>query len=284
MSYDVFTGILKMMDEFQGTNAKIDFEYYHDDIASKILKEKYHIDEIAGTGNTVYRAINLLDWLSSHTYHFGNYDNHVTKNALDLLEYSYDKELEHGINCRSLSITLAECCLAVGLYARAVYLMPFSPYDGDSHVVCEVYIPENNKWIMLDPTYNGYVMDENDNIYSVLELRHALANRCKLKFCDKFNYNGDFNIDFKDINEYYAKDLFYLQCRRIHTYNSEELSGNPTIIFAPVGYDVKKSIIANIEYRIKAYGRNERLEKLRRSIEKDNAIYADASELERAPF
>ena len=162
--------------------------------------------------------------------------------------------------------------------------MPLSPYDDDNHVVCEVFIPENNKWIMLDPTYNGYIMDENNSICSVLELRHALANRVNLKFSDKFNYNGDYNIDFKDVETYYAKNLFYLKCREIHTYNSEQLDANKIITFAPIGYDVKKSMLSNIDYRINKWGNHEWLQKWRNSINKDNLIYSSKNILKKTPL
>jgi hypothetical protein len=284
MSYDIYTGILKMMDEFQDMNSNINFQYNYDIASSKRLKIKYHIDEISGTSSTLSKAMNLLDWLSSHIYHVGNYDGHIANNALELLAYSYDNGLECGINCRSLSITLSECCLAIGLKARAVFLMPLSPYDDDNHVVCEVFIPESNKWIMLDPTYNGYIMDENNNIFNVLELRHALANRVKLKFCDKFNYNGDYNVDFKDIETYYAKNLFYLKCNEIHTYNSEQLDDNKIIVFAPIGYDVKKSMLTNIDYRTDKWGDSEWLQKRRLLIKKDNLIYCSENKLKKTPF
>lgn len=284
MDYDAYAGILKMMDDFQDMNAHIEFNYNYDDAVSRKLKSKYHVDEIAGEGNTLSKAINLLTWISSHIYHDGDYDGHITNNALDLLEYSYDNGLEHGINCRSLSATLVGCYLAIGLKARVVYLMPISPYDRDNHVVCEVYIPENNRWNMFDPTYNGYIMNENDEIYSVIELRYALANRANLKFCDKFNYNGDYNIDFENIKAYYAKNLFYLKCREIQAYNSEQLDDNRIIIFAPKGYDVKKSVLANIEYRIKTSGYNERLRSSKNSIESNTLIYAGENELIKAPF
>lgn len=284
MCYDVYTGMLKMMDEFHDMDLELVFKYSYDDDASKKLKDKYHIEKISGDRNTLSKSINLLRWLSGHTYHVGDYDGHIANNALNLLEYSYDNGLKCGINCRSLSITLSECCLAVGLKARAVYLMPFSPYDHDNHVVCEVFVPENNKWIMLDPTYNGYITDEDGGIYGVLELRHALANRTKLKFNPEFNYNGDYNIDFKDMEAYYAKDLFYLKCKEIHTYDSEQLDGNRTIVFAPVGYDVKKSMLLNNEYRIGTDGSSEHLKNMKKSIEKDSLVYAGVDKLKEAPL
>ena len=73
-----------------------------------------------------------------------------------LLAYSFQNQ-EHGINCLNKAKILAESCLALGIYARRVFLYPFSPYDFDSHVVCEIYEEKLRKWIMLDPTTDGYL-------------------------------------------------------------------------------------------------------------------------------
>ena len=52
---------------------------------------------------------------------------------------------------RSVSlITVADVCQAALLY---------SPYDGDNHVVSEIYDPELGKWVMLDPTTGCYFID-----------------------------------------------------------------------------------------------------------------------------
>ena len=38
--------------------------------------------------------------------------------------------------------------------------MPMSLGDRDNHVVCEAYARDLGKWIMVDPTYGGYITDE----------------------------------------------------------------------------------------------------------------------------
>lgn len=67
--------------------------------------------------------------------HQSDYNNHVPCNSLDLLAYCFEKP-DVGINCLNKAKILAECCLALGIYARRRGGMPCSPYDGDNHADC----------------------------------------------------------------------------------------------------------------------------------------------------
>ena len=271
MSYEVYAGILKMLDEFQDGDLDIRIVYRKSAELSR-LDEKYGITDIAKGDGDFAKAVALLEWISSHVRHKGNYDNHIARNAEALLDYAYDKGDECGINCVSLSIALTECLLLVGLRARSLYLMPFSPYDGDNHVVCEVWISEWNKWVMLDPTYSGYVKDSDGQVLSVIELRNTLANRASITFSDGFSYNGNKKIDFEDTKTYYAKDLFYFMCTEAQGYNADQFDAK-RITFAPVGYDVRKSMLANIAYRIEKQGDADWLRTWRSKVEGMSIIY-----------
>lgn len=105
--------------------------------------------------------------------------------------FSFDQGKENGINCLSLSIALTECLLGLGICARAMSIMPMSPYDRDNHVVCEAYARDLGKWIMVDPTYGGYITDEQGNILNLMEMRECLSNRQTLCYSENYNYNGD---------------------------------------------------------------------------------------------
>lgn len=272
-----------MMDSFQSSNKAVNFHYdYHESFYK--LEEKYELSKIAGNNSTMNMAINLLDWLSNNVYHDGSSNVQVEHNALALLEYSFGKGKDFGINCCNLSITLAECCLALGLKARAIYIMPLSPYDGDNHVVCEVWISELNKWVMLDPTYNSYVMDINGSILNTYELRTVLANREEVVFSEKFNYNGNYAQDKDEIIAYYAKDLFYFFCMEIHTFNSDVLDSNRQLFFVPIGYDVKKANLANIDYRIENWGETDWLKEHKELTKNMEFIYCPIEELLKSPI
>ena len=81
--------------------------------------------------------------------------------------------------------------LGLGICARAMSIMPMSPYDRDNHVVCEAYARDLGKWIMVDPTYGGYITDEQGNILNLMEMRECLSNRQTLCYSKNYNYNGD---------------------------------------------------------------------------------------------
>lgn len=269
--YDLYAGILRMLDEFRDDGRKVEL-LYRMDTELDILKEKYQLLEIIGSGNDFSKIVALLQWEASHVFHKGNYDNHVKNTAMDLFNYAFDKGIDFGINCRSLSIALTECYLAVGIKARTVYLMPFSPNDGDNHVVCEAWSEELKKWIMVDPTYGVYLMDENRTPLNVLEIREKLAFQKELILSDGYHYNGS-SIDQKEIITYYAKDFFYFQIYMVQGYDTEKIENNSMLHVVPNGYDVKKSKLANIDYRIKNWGDSEGIQNWRKNVEDDVIIY-----------
>ena len=155
---NVYRGILFHHQEFEkGNGDAIIYEF--DCPAFDELRTKYDLLRIAGKGSDFARAKRLLHYLAPRLTHASWYDNHIECNALRLLEYSLGNP-DQGINCLNKSKILAECCLAVGIYARRVRIMPYSPYDFDNHVVVEIYDQALEKWIMLDPTTDGYFIDE----------------------------------------------------------------------------------------------------------------------------
>lgn len=268
--FDVYTGILKMVDDFYDSGMDITIRYLLDTDYSE-LSAAYKLNDIAGNKSDFDKALNLLNWISSNIYHYGSYDNHVTNTAMELFKYALGKGEKNGINCRSLSIALTECLLAIGIKARTVYIMPFSPYDFDNHVVCEAWIAELDKWVMLDPTYNLYATHNNVPL-SILELRSLLAQQEEINFNAEANYNRT-PINKEEILTYYAKDLFSFVICDVQGSNSESMSGKRIISITPCGYDVKKSTLANIDFRIKKWGNNEAMQAWRKSAEAEQIIY-----------
>ena len=80
--------------------------------------------------------------------------------------------------------------------------MPQSHNDMDNHVAVMVWIPEKNKWIMLDPSFNAYLSDSEGNILSPVELREKLASG------ETINLNSDAKIGSNWYLNYLAKDMF----------------------------------------------------------------------------
>lgn len=202
--YIMEAGILRNNLEFHdGTDYELTYDFSHDNYAT--LKSKYNLEDTAKDGTEFERALRLMDEYAPRLTHESYYDNHVPVNALDLLEYSLDNK-KQGINCRAKAQILNEMCLSLGIYSRKVWIKPYSGYDGDCHVVNEVWDASLNKWVMLDITNNEYWVDENSTPLSVLEIREKAALR---EFCTPVEV-GDKTNNLQGLKEKHIGDFLYI--------------------------------------------------------------------------
>ena len=243
----VYSGILYHNQKFTEGN-RGDFTYDFSCPEYKVLREMYHLADIAGKGTDFQRAKRLMHAFASRLPHASNYDNHVECNALKLLEYCLDNP-EQGINCMNKSKILQEMCMAVGIYARRVWIMPYSPYDFDNHVVTEIFDRELNKWIMLDMTADTWFVNEEKRPLSVLEIRSRFAND---EFVTAVSYH-DRQKDMErlreknmDMNAYICKNMFYFLIDR----DSKFGDSDTWLLFAPASFSRKQSVIGNTSFRI----------------------------------
>ncbi len=269
--YNVYAGILKMSDVFHDDGKEIEIKYILNENRMELC-EKYHIDKVAGNNGDFQKAENLLIWLSANTYHRGDYDNHIHPDALSLLDYSF-KNPQKGINCTALSIILSQCLAALGMKSRVLRLVPYSPYDVDCHVVCETYVTELKKWIMLDPTFGTYVTDENNMPLSVWEIRTRLADKKEIRFFEKAHYNNS-EFSVKETTEYYAKDMYIIELNEIQGAFSE----SPLVIsIVPLGFDIKKRENISAKFIMEQIGNLEWIVKMLDGLENKTFVCKDTS-------
>ena len=196
--YIMEAGILRNNLEFaDGEDLEIAYDFDHEEYPQLI--SQYGIDKIAGEGSEFERALRLMSEFAPRLTHKSDYDNHVEMSALALLKYSLDNK-NNGINCRNKAQILNEMCLALGIYSRKVWIMPYSGYDSDCHVVNEVWDSTLCKWVMLDITNNQYWVDGNGTPLSVLEIREKGAMQ---EFCTPVE-PGD---SMKDLNVLHKKHI-----------------------------------------------------------------------------
>lgn len=245
--FDIYSGILVNHLEFRpGPGASPVYDFDCPEFGT--LREKYALGKLAGRGGTFQRARRLLHHFAPRLTHFSNYDNHVPCDALSLLEYSYERP-DQGINCLNKAKILAECCLAVGICARRVGIMPYSPYDNDNHVVTEIYDPGLGKWIMLDPSTDGYFVDEAGAPLPVLEIRERFAHRQFAAFVTSTERKNGLRKLWDrhmELNTYFCKNLFWLRVERYNGFGSK----GEWLSFVPAGYNLKQNRIAQVEYRL----------------------------------
>lgn len=221
--YIMEAGMLRNQLELrQSGDVTLHYDFDCEDYAALI--ERYEIDDIAGSGSELERALRLMDEFAPRLHHESWYDNHIEMKALFLLEYSLDNRSQ-GINCRSKAQILNEMCLALGIYARKVWIMPNSGYDSDCHVVNEIWDTSLEKWIMLDITNNQYWVDEAGTPLSVLEIRTKGAMQ---EFCTPVTVGDRLNdpakLKQKHISEflYIMKNMMYMQYCDTYTVGESE--------------------------------------------------------------
>ena len=244
--YLLLTGALRVFNNFTKTECK-NFFIEHDtkNMKFELLRNQYSLLKIAGNGNDFSKAVNLMRWVNENILHCGGDDNvEIQRDPISILEYSFQKGRVPGIYCRHRAVVFTECCLAVGITARTIHCLPFSPNDFDSHVVSMVYINEFNKWVLFDQCNNAYFTDKNGIALSPLEARNLLG-RDEINVCETIQ---------KDVNyykQYMAKNLFYIKFWAKNTFGTDLIENQTTYHLTPLGFNAKDREIAYCEYAIK---------------------------------
>lgn len=205
-----------------------DFSYQSSDHADLTkIRTKYGLDAIAGKGSDIQRAKRLLKWFHEEVPH-NDAPNIESLNAISIIDSYRSKKQAHG--CYPLSIAMNEVFLAMGFQSRTVICFSGKyPNPEGGHVINSVYIPSLKKWIYMDPQDNAYIMDENDNLLSIAEVRERLINGGVLKLNADANYHGKAD----DINDYLytfmAKNLYRLICPLKSEFGSQTRAKGRTI-------------------------------------------------------
>ncbi|MBI2851370.1 MAG: transglutaminase domain-containing protein [Chloroflexi bacterium] len=260
--YMLLTGALRVFQDFSSSNVKeLSFVYDFNNEYFNLLKHKYPIIDIAGKGDDLSKALNLMRWVYNNTWHNGDKDFSFLKpNSISILDYCFGKGPEFAINCFLHAVIFTECCLAIGLKARTISCLPFSPYDFDNHVVSMVFMPSLKKWVMLDPDTNAYFLDPNGNILSPWEARQILAANGEITVNTDIDTKSNKSLRAKsfraktgEYKEYMAKNLFYIACSRINTFGTNRTNlgaSQETLYLAPKGFNIAERELANRQYRV----------------------------------
>ena len=155
---------------------EIEFTYDFDDPRLAQLDAKWNLRETAGAGDTQSQALNLLHWLCAHTVK-GNPQSLPEGLRMDadaLLDWSFDQP-GNGPNGKHLSVILSECLLAVGVRAYVLWGFP-KVFNGQKACMVQAWLPEEDRWILLDPSFGTYFTDRTGRILSAPEARKRLGS------------------------------------------------------------------------------------------------------------
>ncbi len=115
----------------------------------------------------------LLKQLSAVLSHDGM-GHHHAKGFGTIEQFVYAKEHDSCTNCRGMAMIFSGIMRAYGFRSSYVELVPKEGQDEMIHVVCDVYVPEWKKYILVDPTV-GAIYYRDGKPLSLMELRNVLA-------------------------------------------------------------------------------------------------------------
>lgn len=230
-----YLDILKEGNKYSTTSSNEIPEFVYQDSTNKNLvklRSNYKLDSIAGNGNESSRIINLMEWVHNKFKHNGSVLNPKEKNTTSYVEQC---KIGNGITCRGLAIVLNELYLAIGIPSRIVTCMPKEKSFDECHVINSVFNKELGKWIWIDPTHEAYVMDENGNLLSIIDVRNKLVNSEPLILNPEANWNHQESTTKEYyLYQYMAKNLYRLEIPLHSKYNFETFSKGKTIEYLEV--------------------------------------------------
>ncbi|MCZ4223994.1 transglutaminase domain-containing protein [Pedobacter rhodius] len=228
----------------------VSFQYQNsNDSALVALRNKYKLDSVSGFGNSQSRVLNVMHWVHNTLRHNGTEESGIKKlNADEILTSAKKRGI--GVSCGELATVLNDCYLALGWSSKKIYCFPQDSLknDPDSHVINAVYLPNEEKWIMVDPTNDAYVMDETGALLSIEEVRERIVNGKPLILNPDANWNRRISMTKENyLFSYMAKNLYrlYTPVRSTYDYESKAVKNRQYITLAPVGYKDSGSSFPN---------------------------------------
>ncbi|RAK69391.1 transglutaminase domain-containing protein [Hymenobacter edaphi] len=114
------------------------------------LREQYHLDAVVqGAADDTERALRLLHWVHQRWRHDGS-NEPAKKDAISILE---EAQTGKQFRCVEYGIVATACLNAYGLKSRVLGLKTRdveTTESGAGHVLLETWLPDRQKWAMLD--------------------------------------------------------------------------------------------------------------------------------------
>ena len=199
------------------------------------------LDALAASSESTWeKAVTLACFVAANIPHDNQKEWLAERNAITLWECS--RRVSTGFNCRWHSTILSELMLSAGIKNRFITCLPENKKDGDCHVVNIVWLPELNKWAMIDSDMVEYVIDSDGVPLSLEEMRESIINDIPLNVQVLPGFEDSWVAKpsgIKYMQTYWAKNLYWFAS---HTTYGFDLEGKRTlpdsyVCLVPPGYD-----------------------------------------------
>ena len=167
------------------------------------LINMFHLDEVLEGKNDIQIMQELMKIINENFTHNGSVAITDRTDPLSIIALHNEKG---GIECRGLSLLLSEMLRLAKIEAKPIMCIS-AKEPAECHVVVHAYSPSLNQWIMLDPTYNLMLTDEEGHYLDLPGLRSALINNEVIHANSEANYNSA-PFSMARYREYMTKNTF----------------------------------------------------------------------------
>ena len=217
--YEERVDALRSSGEYAADTNVFSMRIIQDSARAKEICDYFQLDTLfPENADTWAKAVAIGKFVASNIPHDNQkkWPEHV--NAIGLWEYT--KDVAPAFNCRLHSLLTFELLLAENIKARYITCMPQDEHDQDCHVVNEVWLPELNKWAMVDTDMGGhYVTDKNGTPLSLKEMREHYISGEKMMMHYAFG-EGSSKVD--DYYAYMAKNTYWFSSWGTLSYYQED--------------------------------------------------------------
>lgn len=210
---------LRSSGQYMPDTAQSRIRIIQDSTRAQEIRDYFQLDTLySKDADTWTKSLQIGKFVASNIPHDNQVEWPKNVNAIGLWEYT--KEVAPAFNCRLHSILTFELLLAAGIDAKYVTCMPMDKNDNDCHVVNEVWLPELNKWAMLDTDMGGYfVTDLSGTPLSLSEMREHYISGEKMQMYPGFK-KGKKRVDW--YYAYMAKNTYWFSCWGELSYYQED--------------------------------------------------------------
>lgn len=210
--------LLRTSGEYAADTNVFEMKIVQNELRAQEIRDYFQLDTLYDENETTWeKAVAIGKFVSSNIPHANQRQWPKDVNAIGLWEYT--EEVEPAFNCRLHSIFTFELMLAADIKARYITCMSQDKDDPDCHVVNEVWLPELNKWAMVDTDMGGhYVTDRNGTPLSLKEMREHYISGEKMLMHPAFGKAQKDN----DYYAYMAKNTYWFSCWGTLSYYQED--------------------------------------------------------------
>lgn len=227
--------LLRCAAAYRADTTQYRFAYRQDTVRAREIRDYFRLDTLVDPAASTWdNAVTLARFVAGNIPHNNQQIQPERRNAIALWEYS--RTVEPAFNCRLHAIMMHELMLCAGIISRFVTCLPADSLDRDCHVVNIVWLPERQKWAMIDSDMQAWVADPDGTPLSLEEMRRRYIAGEPMDIHPLLD--SDNENDFTYYRAYWAKNLYWFECWDSTGYDQEP--GNKrdrTVALLSPGFD-----------------------------------------------